>query len=51
MIDALLAGLDGTVVARAHAEGHDPVELGHTVARLVLDEHGGRALLEEVRPA
>ena len=42
VIDALLAGLDGTVVARAHAEGHDPVELGHTVARL---------LLEEVRPA
>jgi hydroxymethylbilane synthase len=49
-IEALLASLDGRIVIRAAAEGDDAVTVGLEVARRLLDEHGGRALLEDVAP-
>lgn len=45
-IDALLATVDGTTVLRADATGDDPEATGATVARRILDDLGGRALLE-----
>lgn len=45
-IDALLASLDGHVVLRAHRQGTDPVGLGVAVARHLLDDAGGAALLD-----
>ncbi|MGH7359123.1 MAG: hydroxymethylbilane synthase [Acidimicrobiia bacterium] len=47
-IDALLAAGDGRMVLRARAAGSDPGALGREVARQLLDDHGGRLLLEEV---
>lgn len=48
VLEALLASLDGRVVLRAQATGVDPEALGLEVARRLLDERGGAALLEEV---
>lgn len=48
ILDVLLASLDGRVVLRANAGHYDPVALGRELAHTLLDEHGGRALLEEV---
>ncbi len=45
-LDALLAAMDGSTVARAGANDADPELLGTVVARTILDDHGGRALLE-----
>jgi hydroxymethylbilane synthase len=42
---ALLATLDGRVVLRHTDEGDDPVVLGRAVARHLLDDAGGSALL------
>jgi signal transduction histidine kinase len=42
----LLASLDGRTVARARRSGSDPAALGLAAARELLDEHGGRALLD-----
>ena len=47
-IDALLASLDGRVALRAHESGTDPVAVGVSVAAQLLDDHGGRLLLDEV---
>jgi hydroxymethylbilane synthase len=47
-IEALLASLDGRVAIRATAVGDDPVAVGLEVARRLLEENGGRALLEDV---
>jgi hydroxymethylbilane synthase len=47
-IEGLLASLDGHVVVRASATGDDPEELGHAVARDLIVEHGGRAVLAEL---
>jgi len=46
VLDALLASLDGHVVLRTRVTGDDPVEVGRTAARDLLDGKGGRALLE-----
>jgi len=48
VLEAMLASLDGRVVLRVTGGGDDPVRLGRELARRLLDEHGGRALLEEV---
>ncbi len=48
VVEALLASLDGRVVLRALARAGDPGEAGREVARVLLDEHGGRTLLEGV---
>ena len=43
--EGLIADIAGTTVLR-HAEvGRDPVSLGASVARVLLDERGGSALL------
>jgi len=47
-IDALLASLDGRVALRAHESGRDPEAVGIAVATRLLDDHGGRLLLDEV---
>jgi hydroxymethylbilane synthase len=47
-IDALLASLDGRVALRAHESGTDPEAVGISVAAQLLDDHGGRLLLDEV---
>jgi hydroxymethylbilane synthase len=45
-LEALLASLDGHVVLRVRVEGDDPEALGREAARTLLDERGGRAVLE-----
>jgi hydroxymethylbilane synthase len=45
VIDVLLATLDGKTVLRVRHEGSDPEAVGAEAARLLLDEHGGRDLL------
>jgi hydroxymethylbilane synthase len=45
VLEALLAGEDGRTVARARQDGDDPEILGRRVAREVLDERGGAALV------
>jgi len=49
-ITVLLASLDGRTVLRARASGTDPAAVGVEAARRLLDEHGGRSLLEDVTP-
>lgn len=45
-VEGLLASLDGHVVLRESAMGMDPEACGRSVARTLLDDHGGAALLE-----
>jgi hydroxymethylbilane synthase len=47
-IEVLLATGDGRIVLRDSQTGSNPTEVGVTAARRLLDEHGGRALLEDV---
>ena len=47
-IEALLASLDGRLALRARATGTEPATVGREVATRLLDEYGGRALLEDV---
>jgi hydroxymethylbilane synthase len=44
-LEVLLATLDGKTVLRVRHEGTDPETVGDEAARLLLDEHGGRDLL------
>ncbi len=44
-LDALLATVDGSTVLRTQAAGDDPEALGTLVARRILDDLGGAALL------
>ena len=44
-LEVLLATLDGKTVLRARSEGRDPEAVGAGAARLLLDDNGGRALL------
>jgi hydroxymethylbilane synthase len=45
-IDALLASLDGRIVLRAHGAGTDAAATGRAIASALLDQHGGRGVLE-----
>jgi len=45
-LEVLLAAIDGRAVVRAHTSGRDPHAVGVTAARELLDERGGRALLD-----
>jgi len=45
-IDALLASLDGRIVLRASATGTDPEAVGAELARRLLDDEGGRVVLD-----
>ncbi|MFN8034950.1 MAG: hydroxymethylbilane synthase [Acidimicrobiia bacterium] len=47
-IEALLATGDGRVVLRDIVEHDDPRTVGVAVAHRLLDDHGGRALLEDI---
>jgi hydroxymethylbilane synthase len=47
-IEVLLASLDGHTVLRTRDTGTDPAAVGVAAALALLDDHGGRALLEEV---
>jgi hydroxymethylbilane synthase len=44
-IEVLLATLDGKTVLRIRHDGRDPEGVGAEAARILLDEHGGRDLL------
>ena len=48
-LTAMLASLDGRIVLQAKAAGHDPEELGRSLARRLLDDAGGDWLLESLR--
>jgi hydroxymethylbilane synthase len=45
-LEVLLASLDGRIVVRAGAHGPDPAVVGVEAARELLDDHGGRAILD-----
>ena len=45
-IDVLLATVDGKAVLRARHEGADPEAAGAEAARMLLDDQGGRQLLD-----
>jgi hydroxymethylbilane synthase len=46
-LTALVASLDGRVVLRTTVADPDPVRAGQEAARVLLDERGGRAVLED----
>ena len=46
-LEALLASLDGRITLRAHVEGEDPVAVGAEAARRLVDEEGGRLVLDD----
>jgi hydroxymethylbilane synthase len=45
-VDALLASLDGRIVLRASVTGAEPISLGRELARRILDDDGGRVVLD-----
>lgn len=45
-IDALLSSLDGRIVLRTSSTGGDPIEVGRSTARRILDDMGGGSVLE-----
>lgn len=47
VVDVLLASLDGRIVVRACARGGNPRATGMEAARALLDDHGGRRVLED----
>lgn len=47
-IEVLLGSLDGHLVLRTAHQGDDPVAVGTEAARILLDECGGRAVLEDM---
>jgi len=48
ILEALLASLDGHTVLRTRVAGAEPLDVGVTAARDLLDGKGGRALLDDV---
>jgi hydroxymethylbilane synthase len=46
-LEALLASLDGRIALRARVEGSDPVALGAGAARRLVEEEGGRLVLDD----
>jgi hydroxymethylbilane synthase len=47
VLEALLASLDGRIVLRATGTGRDPEALGAEIAHRLLEEEGGRLLLDD----
>ncbi len=47
-LEVVLASLDGRVVLRARADGDEPGDVGRDAARRLLEDQGGRTLLEDV---
>ena len=46
-LEALLASLDGRITLRARVGGHDPGAVGAEAARRVVEEEGGRLVLDD----
>jgi hydroxymethylbilane synthase len=46
-LEALLGSLDGRISLRARVAGHDPVAVGVEAARRLVDEEGGRLVLDD----
>jgi hydroxymethylbilane synthase len=46
-LEALLASLDGRITLRARIDGHDPAAVGAEAARRLVDEEGGRLVLDD----
>jgi hydroxymethylbilane synthase len=46
-LETLLASLDGRITLRAHVDGHDPIAVGAEAARRLVDEEGGRLVLDD----
>ena len=46
-LEAVLGSLDGRISLRARVEGHDPVAVGVEAARRLVDEQGGRLVLDD----
>ena len=46
-LEALLGSLDGRISLRACVDGHDPVAVGVEAARRLVDEEGGRLVLDD----
>jgi hydroxymethylbilane synthase len=46
-LEALLASLDGRITLRVRVDGDDPVAVGVEAARRLVDERGGRLVLDE----
>lgn len=46
-LEALLASLDGRITLRARVDGRDPVAVGAEAARRLVDEEGGRLVLDD----
>jgi hydroxymethylbilane synthase len=51
VMEVLLASLDGQTVLRASVTGTDPTAVGHDAAHRLLDDLGGRALLDTIEDA
>jgi hydroxymethylbilane synthase len=47
-IDALVASLDGRVVLRTTISGEEPEATGRAAARRLIDEHGGRLVVQDL---
>jgi len=47
LLEALLGSLDGRISLRARVEGRDPVAVGVEAARRLVDEEGGRLVLDD----
>ena len=46
-LEALLGSLDGRISLRARVNGRDPVEVGVEAARRLVEEEGGRLVLDD----
>jgi hydroxymethylbilane synthase len=46
-LEALLASLDGRIVLRTRVEGRDPEAVGAEAARRIVDDEGGRLVLDD----
>jgi hydroxymethylbilane synthase len=46
-LEALLASLDGRIVLRTRVEGRDPDAVGAEAARRIVDDEGGRLVLDD----
>jgi hydroxymethylbilane synthase len=46
-LETLLASLDGRITLRLRVDGDDPEAIGLEAARRIVDEHGGRVVLDD----
>jgi len=46
-LEALLASLDGRIALRVRVDGRDPVAVGAEAARRLVDDEGGRLVLDD----